>query len=95
MISQRTVFSIGRFIPADVELEGDRIVGGSRQYPGRGRGAGRTGKYVPPGFVDIHMHGARPTSATAPPRTSAPSAVLGSVGVTTFMGTTMAFASRS
>ena len=85
---------LGRFIPADVELEGDRIV---RVAPANTLEGDEvldcTGKYVTPGFVDIHMHGAFGSDfcdGTAEDICTI-SRYEGSVGVTTFMGTTMAF----
>ena len=85
---------LGRFIPADVELEGDRIV---RVAPANTLEGDQvldcTGKYVTPGFVDIHMHGAAGSDfcdGTAEDICTI-SRYEGSVGVTTFMGTTMAF----
>ena len=85
---------LGRFIPADVELEGDRIV---RMAPANTLEGDEvldcTGKYVTPGFVDIHMHGAFGSDFCdgTPEDICTISRYEGSVGVTTFMGTTMAF----
>ena len=85
---------LGRFIPADVELEGDRIV---RVAPANTLEGDEvldcTGKYVTPGFVDIHMHGAFGSDFCdgTPEDICTISRYEGSVGVTTFMGTTMAF----
>ena len=51
--------SNGRFIPADVELDGDRIVKVAPAGTLHGEEElDATGKYVTPGFVDIHIHGA-------------------------------------
>lgn len=51
--------SLGRFIPADVELAGDRIVKVAPAGTLHGEEEiDATGKYVTPGFVDIHIHGA-------------------------------------
>ena len=51
--------SNGQFIPADVEIAGDRIVrvapAGTLQG---GEEIDAAGRYVTPGFVDIHIHGA-------------------------------------
>ena len=85
---------LGRFIPADVELAGDRIV---RVAPANTLEGDEvldcTGKYVTPGFVDIHMHGAFGSDFCdgTPEDICTISRYEGSVGVTTFMGTTMAF----
>ena len=51
--------SNGRFIPADVELAGDRIVKVAPAGTLHGdEELDAAGKYVTPGFVDIHIHGA-------------------------------------
>ena len=87
----------GRFLNADVEildgriaqvapantLEGDEVIDA-------------TGKYVTPGFVDIHIHGAAGADFCdsvdgSQEYVMAMKKYLGSQGVTTFMGTTMAF----
>lgn len=89
--------ALGRFMEADVEIQGDRIV----QVAPAGTLEGTevidaAGKYVTPGFVDIHIHGAAGDDfcdcvdgSDKYVRTMAQ--YLGSQGVTTFMGTTMAF----
>ena len=85
---------LGRFIPADVELRGDRIVRGAPANTLEGDEVlDCTGKYVTPGFVDIHMHGAFGSDFCdgTPEDICTISRYEGSVGVTTFMGTTMAF----
>ena len=84
----------GRFMQADIKLEGDRIV----EIAPAGTLEGdevidATGKYVTPGFVDIHIHGAAGSDfcdATTEDVVKI-SRYEGSQGVTTFMGTTMAF----
>lgn len=84
----------GRFMQADIKLEGDRIV----EIAPAGTLEGdevidATGKYVTPGFVDIHIHGAAGSDfcdATTEDVVKI-SRYEGSQGVTTFLGTTMAF----
>ena len=89
--------ALGRFMPADVEIEGGRI---AKIAPaGTLDGADvldAAGRYVTPGFVDIHIHGAKGADfcdsvdgSEEYIRTMA--AYLGSQGVTSFLGTTMAF----
>ena len=87
----------GRFITADVELQGGRIA----QVAPAGSLHGdeeidAAGKYVTPGFVDIHIHGAAGADFCdsvdgSQQYVRAMQKYLGSQGVTTFMGTTMAF----
>ena len=88
--------ALGRFMPADVEIEGGRI---AKIAPaGTLDGADvldAAGRYVTPGFVDIHIHGAKGADfcdsvdgSEEYIRTMA--AYLGSQGVTSFLGTTMA-----
>ena len=52
-----------------------------------------TGKYVTPGFVDIHIHGSKGSDFcdNGAEHIETMSAYLGSEGVTSFLGTTMAF----
>ena len=89
--------ALGRFMEADVEIQGDRIV---KVAPAGSLNGDEVidaaGKYVTPGFVDIHIHGAAGDDfcdcvdgSDKYVRTMAK--YLGSQGVTTFMGTTMAF----
>ena len=89
--------SNGRFIPADVELAGDRIV---KVAPAGtlhgGEELDAAGKYVTPGFVDIHIHGAAGSDFCdgmdgSDKYVRAMQKYLGSQGVTSFLGTTMAF----
>lgn len=89
--------ALGRFLKADVEIEGDRIV----QVAPAGTLHGEeemdaAGKYVTPGFVDIHIHGAAGADFCdcvdgRDQYVRTMQQYLGSQGVTTFMGTTMAF----
>lgn len=89
--------SNGRFIPADVELAGDRIVKvapAGTLYGDEELDA--AGKYVTPGFVDIHIHGAAGSDFCdgmdgSDKYVRAMQKYLGSQGVTSFLGTTMAF----
>ena len=89
--------SNGRFIPADVELEGDRIVKVAPAGTLHGEEElDAAGKYVTPGFVDIHIHGAAGSDFCdgmdgSDKYVRAMQKYLGSQGVTSFLGTTMAF----
>lgn len=85
---------LGRFMQADVQLEGDRIVKLAPAGTLEGDEAiDAAGKYVVPGFVDIHMHGAAGADFCdgAAEDIATISRYEGSVGVTSFLGTTMAF----
>ena len=83
-----------RFEAADVELADGKIV---RVAPaGTLHGdeeLDATGKYVTPGFVDIHIHGSKGSDFCdgGAEHIETMSAYLGSEGVTSFCGTTMAF----
>ena len=87
----------GRFIPADVELAGDRIVKVAPAGTLHGdEELDAAGKYVTPGFVDIHTHGAAGSDFCdgmdgSDKYVRAMQKYLGSQGVTSFLGTTMAF----
>lgn len=89
--------SNGRFIPADVELAGDRIVKVAPAGTLHGdEELDAAGKYVIPGFVDIHIHGAAGSDFCdgmdgSDKYVRAMQKYLGSQGVTSFLGTTMAF----
>lgn len=89
--------SIGRFIPADVELVGDRIAKVAPAGTLYGdEEIDAAGKYVTPGFVDIHIHGAAGADFCdsvdgSQEYVRTMQKYLGSQGVTSFMGTTMAF----
>lgn len=89
--------SNGRFIPADVELAGDRIVKVAPAGALHGdEELDAAGKYVTPGFVDIHIHGAAGSDFCdgmdgSDKYVRAMQKYLGSQGVTSFLGTTMAF----
>lgn len=89
--------ALGRFMAADVRVENDRI---AEIAPAGSLSGGEivdvTGKYVTPGFVDIHIHGAAGEDfcdsvdgETA--HVQAMQKYLASQGVTSFLGTTMAF----
>ena len=89
--------SNGRFIPADVELAGDRIVKVAPAGTLHGdEELDAAGKYVTPGFVDIHIHGAAGSDFCdgmdgSDKYVRAMQKYLGSQGVTSFLGATMAF----
>ena len=89
--------SNGRFIPADVELAGDRIVKVAPAGTLHGdEELDAAGKYVTPGFVDIHIHGAAGSDFCdgmdgSDKYVRAMQKYLGSQGVTSFLGTPMAF----
>lgn len=89
--------SLGRFIPADVELAGDRIAKVAPAGTLHGdEEIDAAGKYVTPGFVDIHIHGAAGADFCDSVDGSGEhirtmQKYLGSQGVTSFLGTTMAF----
>lgn len=89
--------SNGRFIPADVELAGDRIVKVAPAGTLHGdEELDAAGRYVTPGFVDIHIHGAAGSDFCdgmdgSDKYVRAMQKYLGSQGVTSFLGTTMAF----
>ena len=98
IITNGQVFnSTGRFIPADVELAGDRIVKVAPAGTLHGdEELDAAGKYVTPGFVDIHIHGAAGSDFCdgmdgSDKYVRAMQKYLGSQGVTSFLGTTMAF----
>ena len=84
----------GVFIDADVELKDGKIV----KVAPRGTLSGDEeldvqGKYVTPGFVDIHIHGAKGSDFcdNGAEHIETMSSYLGSEGITSFCGTTMAF----
>lgn len=84
----------GVFIDADVQIEKDRIV----KIAPAGTLTGdevidAAGKYVTPGFIDIHIHGSMGSDFcdAGEDHVKTISAYLGSEGVTSFCGTTMAF----
>lgn len=83
-----------RFEAADVELEGGKIA--RVALPGTLHGPEEidaSGKYVTPGFVDIHIHGSRGSDFcdNGAEHIETMSSYLGSEGVTSFCATTMAF----
>ena len=84
----------GRFVSADVELEGGKI---TRVAPAGTLDGDQVidaaGKYVTPGFVDIHIHGSKGSDFcdNGAEHIETMSAYLGGEGVTSFCGTTMAF----
>uniref|UniRef100_UPI00349EF58D N-acetylglucosamine-6-phosphate deacetylase n=1 Tax=uncultured Ruthenibacterium sp. TaxID=1905347 RepID=UPI00349EF58D len=83
-----------QFVNADVEIQNEKI---TRVAPaGTLHGEEEldvTGKYVTPGFVDIHIHGSKGSDFCdgGAEHIETMSAYLGSEGVTSFCGTTMAF----
>ena len=89
--------ALGRFMAADVRIENDRI---AEVAPAGSLSGGDvldvSGKYVTPGFVDIHIHGAAGEDFCdsvdgEAAHVKAMQKYLGSQGVTSFLGTTMAF----
>lgn len=83
-----------QLIAADIEISGDTIV--RVENPGTLHGEQEidaAGKYIVPGFVDIHIHGCKGSDFcdNGAEHIEAMSAYLGSEGVTSFCGTTMAF----
>lgn len=98
IIQNGTIFNaLGKFLQADVEVQGDRIV---KVAPANSLSGDEivdaTGRYVTPGFVDIHIHGAfsedfcdaMDGDAT---HITTMQKYLASQGITSFLGTTMAF----
>lgn len=83
-----------KFVQADVEIENGIIktVAPANTLHGAEE-MDATGKYVTPGFVDIHIHGAKGSDFCdgAAEHIETMSAYLGSEGITSFCGTTMAF----
>jgi N-acetylglucosamine-6-phosphate deacetylase len=83
-----------KFVRADVELRAGKI---SRVAPAGTLDApdaiDATGKYVTPGFIDIHIHGSKGSDFcdSGAEHIETMSEYLGSQGVTSFCGTTMAF----
>lgn len=98
ILQNGSVFTaLGRFMPADVRIEGGRIaeVAPAGSLSG-GEVLDAAGKYVTPGFVDIHIHGAAGEDFCDSvdgdaKHVKAMQRYLGSQGVTSFLGTTMAF----
>lgn len=98
ILQNGSVFTaLGRFMPADVRIEGGRIaeVAPAGSLAG-GEVLDAAGKYVTPGFVDIHIHGAAGEDFCDSvdgdaKHVKAMQKYLGSQGVTSFLGTTMAF----
>lgn len=89
--------ALGRFMPADVRIEDGRIaeVAPAGSLSG-GEVLDASGRYVTPGFVDIHIHGAAGEDFCDSvdgdaKHVRAMQQYLGSQGVTSFLGTTMTF----
>ena len=83
-----------RFVLADVEIADGKIA--QVAAPGTLDGPDAvdvSGKYVTPGFVDIHIHGSKGSDFcdAGAEHIETMSAYLGGEGVTAFCGTTMAF----
>ena len=83
-----------RFVLADVEIADGKIA--QVAAPGTLDGPDAvdvSGKYVTPGFVDIHIHGSKGSAFcdAGAEHIETMSAYLGGEGVTAFCGTTMAF----
>ena len=84
------------FVAADLEIENGRITKVAPAGTLEGEGIDAAGKYVTPGFVDIHIHGAAGSDFCdgmdgSDKYVRAMQKYLGSQGVTSFLGTTMAF----
>ena len=82
------------FVPADVELAGGAIVNVAPAGTLNGEEVlDVSGRYVTPGFVDIHIHGSKGSDFcdAGAEHIETMCEYLGSVGVTSFCGTTMAF----
>lgn len=96
IIKNGTVFNDNfKFVKADVLVEDGKIkaVAPCGELAGEGEVIDAEGKYVVPGFVDVHVHGAAGAdfSDGAAGDIEKMAAYEGSVGVTSFCGTTMAF----
>lgn len=86
----------GQFVDADILLENGKIAKVAPVGTLEGEGIDASGKYVTPGFVDIHTHGCAgadfcDTVDGSTKYIEDMSKYYGSQGVTTFLGTTMAF----
>ncbi len=84
----------GTFVNADVEMQGDKILKVAPPNTLTGNDViDATGKYVTPGFVDVHIHGAKGSDFCdgAASDIETMCEYLGGEGVTSFCGTTMAF----
>lgn len=84
------------FVAADIQMENGIITKVAPAGTLEGEGIDAAGKYVTPGFVDIHIHGSAgadfcDTTDGSAEYVKTMSNYLGSQGVTTFLGTTMAF----
>ena len=83
------------FVPADVELAGEAIVNLLlvKNSSDMEEVLDVSGRYVTPGFVDIHIHGSKGSDFcdAGAEHIETMCEYLGSVGVTSFCGTTMAF----
>ena len=82
------------FVPADVELAGGAIVNVAPAGTLNGEEVlDVSGRYVTPGFVDIHIHGSKGSDFcdAGAEHIETMCEYLGSVGITSFCGTTMAF----
>ena len=85
-----------QFVDADILLENGKIAKVAPVGTLEGEGIDASGKYVTPGFVDIHTHGCAgadfcDTVDGSTKYIEDMSKYYGSQGVTTFLGTTMAF----
>lgn len=89
IIGNAKVFVDGKFIPASVTVEGDKIVSiGEANIP---CDVDAQGKYLVPGFVDIHTHGAmnEDFSDGKPEGLPKMARYYAQNGVTSFLATTM------
>lgn len=86
----------GEFVLADIQLENGKIAKVAPAGTLEGDGIDATGKYVTPGFIDIHTHGSAGEDFCdcvdgSTKHIEKISEFLASQGVTSFLGTTMAF----
>lgn len=95
IIKNGSVFTArARFEKLDLEIENGRIVRLAPAGTLEGEDViDAEGKYVTPGFVDIHIHGSKGSDFcdAGAEHVETMCAYLGSMGVTSFLGTTMAF----
>lgn len=96
IIYNANVFLQGKFQKASVSVSGG-VITSIGLSPNPGTIVDARGKYLVPGFVDIHIHGAAGSDFCdgTGDAFSAMSKYLASVGVTSFLGTSMAYDKQS